>query len=191
MLIITIDSGFRQRRAFEVFDRTSKTFLHVNVYPTEWQLKLPEQMCVSSNGTFVYAANNSLITFNPDSVYFQNNFPKIYLSDFQLFNESILHKEKAGVFSFPYNKNFFTFYFSALELTQPVLVNYQYRLKGLNDKWIEAGKEGKADYTNLPPGTYSFEVKVSNALGNWSEPWSLVSFVVNPPFWFCCGFMSP
>lgn len=173
---------------FEVFDRTSKTFLHVNVYPTEWQLKLPQQMCVRNDGSFAYAANNSLISFNPDSVYFQNNFPKIYLNDFQLFNESILHKEKSGVFSFPYNKNFFTFYFSALELSQAVPVNYQYRLTGLNDKWIEAGKEGKADYTNLPPGTFSFEVKVTNALGNWSAPVSLVSFVVNRPFWFCWWF---
>lgn len=169
---------------FEVFDRTSKTFLHVNVNPPEWQLKLPQQMCVLSNGSFAYAANNSFITFNPDSVYFHNNFPKVYLSDFQLFNESILHREESGTFSFPYNKNFFTFYFSALELSQPALVNYHYRLKGLNENWIEETKEGKADYTNLSPGTYSFEVKVANALGNWSDPVSLVSFVVNPPFWF-------
>ena len=173
---------------FEVFDRASKTFLHVAVYPPEWQLKLPQKMGIRSDGSFVYAANNSLITFNPDSVHFQNSFPDIYLTDFQLFNESILHKEEAGIFSFPYNKNFFTFYFSALELSQSVPLNYQYHLSGLNEKWIEAGKEGRADYTNLPPGTYTFEAKVTNALGNWSRPVSLVTFVVNRPFWFCWWF---
>ncbi len=47
-------------------------------------------------------------------------------------------------------------------------LEYSYRLKGFDSQWSEWDKRTEKEYTNLPPGTYSFEVKVRNNLGNES-----------------------
>ena len=61
-------------------------------------------------------------------------------------------------------------------------VEYSYRLKGFDQQWSEWSKRTNKEYTNLSPGTYTFEVKVRNNLGNESAP-ATFSFIVLPPWY--------
>jgi len=47
-------------------------------------------------------------------------------------------------------------------------LTYSYRLKGFDDTWSEWTNRTEKEYTNLPEGKYTFEVKVRSNLGNES-----------------------
>ncbi|MBO9565645.1 MAG: hypothetical protein J7621_22915 [Niastella sp.] len=61
-------------------------------------------------------------------------------------------------------------------------ITYSYQLKGFDNGWSDWSKKTEKDYTNLPPGHYSFEVKARNNLGNES-PVSSFSFLVLAPWY--------
>jgi hypothetical protein len=70
---------------------------------------------------------------------------------------------------------------------------FQYRLVGLFDNWVTT-KERTVQFSKLPPGTYTLELKALDALGNWSSVQQLGCFVIQPHFssswWFivlCLG----
>jgi ligand-binding sensor domain-containing protein/DNA-binding NarL/FixJ family response regulator len=61
-------------------------------------------------------------------------------------------------------------------------LEYSYRLKGFDKEWSEWSNRTDKEYTNLNPGTYVFEVKVRNNLGNESET-SAYHFTILPPWY--------
>lgn len=50
-------------------------------------------------------------------------------------------------------------------LSRPERVRFRYRLVGYNNTWQEAGSRREAVFTNVPPGSYRFEVTASNENG--------------------------
>jgi len=74
-----------------------------------------------------------------------------------------------------------------LEFSSPVFgqqsnLEYSYRLKGFDDNWAVWSNKTEKEYTNLPAGTYVFEIKARNNLGNESQPVSY-TFKVLPPWY--------
>ena len=52
--------------------------------------------------------------------------------------------------------------FAALDYDPSNSVVYSYRLKGFNDTWIKTNAlQRTANYTNLHPGKYTFELRYS------------------------------
>lgn len=66
---------------------------------------------------------------------------------------------------------------------QPDAARFRYRLTGYSDDWIEAGAQRVAHFTELPPGSYQFEVLASSGYGIWSEQGASLAMVVHPR-WF-------
>jgi ligand-binding sensor domain-containing protein len=82
----------------------------------------------------------------------------------------------------PYHKNHLTFHFAAIDWAAPHKIRYSYRMLGLNDNWSNPTREAKADYRNLPYGTYTFQIKAIGESEVWSEPFEY-TFTINPPWW--------
>jgi DNA-binding CsgD family transcriptional regulator len=61
-------------------------------------------------------------------------------------------------------------------------IEYSYFLEGFDKNWSEWSKRTEKDYTNLPAGAYSFQVKARNNLGNESAVNAYV-FKVLPPWY--------
>ena len=61
--------------------------------------------------------------------------------------------------------------FSALDYSAPERNRYTYRLFGFDADWVvsEPGQR-LASYTNLPPGSYTLELRGSNRNGDWTRP---------------------
>ncbi len=81
----------------------------------------------------------------------------------------------------PFVMNHLTFFFSATEINYQANVQYQVRLDGFEDEWINIA-ENKIDFRNLPAGHYTFQVRAKGISGDWSIP-AQFSFRVLPPFW--------
>lgn len=61
-------------------------------------------------------------------------------------------------------------------------IEFEYRLNGLNDQWINTDSEDKFSFLNLSGGTYEFKVRGRSNDGPWSNIESF-SFEVKPPIW--------
>ena len=61
-------------------------------------------------------------------------------------------------------------------------LEYSYRLRGFDVNWSEWSAKTEKEYTHLPAGSYHFEVKVRNNLGNESAPY-VYSFRILPPWY--------
>ena len=72
--------------------------------------------------------------------------------------------------------------YSAITFQSPELITYEYKLTGFNEDWISVGNRDFAQYTNLPPGTYTFNVRAVNGEGISSETSSLAIRIL-PPWW--------
>ncbi|TRX59167.1 response regulator [Fulvivirga sp. M361] len=90
----------------------------------------------------------------------------------------------SGSIVIPYSQNNISISFSSLDLTSPGKNEYAYRLKEVKDYWTYTTAENRyANYNDLAPGSYTFEVKSSNSDGVWNHDPAIVTFTVEPPYW--------
>jgi len=75
------------------------------------------------------------------------------------------------------------FVFTGLGFDAPELIQFRYRLDGVDDDWVDAGKDRSATYAHLIPGNYAFHIIACNAQGMWNETGASVKFTVLPHFW--------
>ncbi len=82
----------------------------------------------------------------------------------------------------PYRFNGLRFVVGADFYSFPKSIEYSYFLKGYNDNWSPWSTENVKEFSNLPPGTYTFYVKARNIYGVESVPASF-SFTIKPPWY--------
>ncbi len=90
-----------------------------------------------------------------------------------------LHAEKIKV---NHALNSFQFEFASPIFAQQTNIEYSFFLQGFDNKWADFSKKTGKEYTNLPAGDYTFQVKARNNLGNESQI-SEFSFTVLPPWY--------
>ncbi len=78
-----------------------------------------------------------------------------------------------------YNQNDLTFYFSGLLFQESRELKYAYRLNGFSNQW-NTTQESWANFHNLEPGQYSFEVGTLTENGMVSEQTASWNFEIHP-----------
>lgn len=111
---------------------------------------------------------------------------KISLNEVKLFYETENWVDSAR-FKFDYNRNHISFYFNAPFYQKPNNVYYQYKLEGFDENWTPPDFTNFTRYSNVPPGHYTFKVKASYDLKNWTSEASY-SFTIKTPFWLTWWF---
>jgi signal transduction histidine kinase/ligand-binding sensor domain-containing protein/DNA-binding response OmpR family regulator len=81
-----------------------------------------------------------------------------------------------------YKQNFSIAY-AGLNYTNPKQTIYRYRLLGLDKEWNQVGYLTTANYTNLNPGSYQFQVQASSNNLDWSPEMATIHIVIKPPFY--------
>ncbi len=79
----------------------------------------------------------------------------------------------------PSHWNSFHFEYSSTLFAQKSNEEFTYKLAGFDKYWSKWSAKTEKDYTNLPPGTYTFSVMARNNLGNASAPVNY-TFTVEP-----------
>lgn len=75
------------------------------------------------------------------------------------------------------------FNFAGLGFVMPGHIRYRTLLKGFDSDWVIRGTQNFAEYTNLPPGEYQFQVTASYLYGNWNDTHASISFNIESFFW--------
>lgn len=74
-------------------------------------------------------------------------------------------------------------FYASLSYRTPEQVRYRYRLDGFDNQWVYRRTMRNIQFTNLPPGKYTFHVSASIRGGKWSEKNASFSFIIAPK-WF-------
>lgn len=111
----------------------------------------------------------------------EGKIEKIWLNGEEISVEKLLNGLK-------HYENNITFEITGLSFKDEKSIEYEFFMKGLeNDYSASRGKEYKAQYTNLPPGTYSFNYRTKGNDGIWSY-FKQIEFEIYKPiyaeWWF-------
>jgi ligand-binding sensor domain-containing protein/putative methionine-R-sulfoxide reductase with GAF domain len=145
----------------------------------------------NKDGSLMFGGVNGLTIFNPSEIKDNASPPPIVISDFQLFNKSVVigqssklkeNINETKLLKLGYDEAIFTVQFSALNFVNPDKNHYSYMLENFDKGWINTDKRS-ATYTNLDPGEYIFKVRGSNNDNVWNETGTELRIVITPPFW--------
>ncbi len=142
---------------------------------------------LGKDGTIYFGGNNGYNYFNPQHLMLSVNRhkPKVQITQLSIMERADLtNLELTNLkkLELDYFENFLSFEFASLDFTNPAENRYQYRLVGLFDNWTEPSKRNQANFTNLSPGHYTFQVKGSNDANIWSDIRQVQVFVKAPPW---------
>lgn len=145
------------------------------------------------DGTMYFGSINGLIRFHPAAFDTNTFVPPIHITGFQVHNRelpvgkndsplqySITFTDKITL---PYDQSSFSIDFAALSYTAPPMVEYAYKMEGLDREWNYLKTNRKVYFTELPPGQYLFKVKASNGSGLWNPEARQLEIEILPPFW--------
>ena len=148
-------------------------------------------VATDSKGAIYFGTPSGVAYFHPDSVMDNPNLSPIVITGFKIYGVSAPSEHEISsikVLQIPYDNKVFSLRYASLDYTAPLRNQYQYKLDGYDDRWIEAGKRREAIYTNLDPGKYKLLIKATNSDGVWNEKPFFITIEIVPPFWMTWWF---
>ncbi len=144
-------------------------------------------------GQMFFGGTNGLTAFYPEHITENTYQPAVVLTDFQLFNESVLPGQaslltqpitETSHLTLTYDQNMLAFEFAGLSYAAPEKNRYRHQLVGFENDWTETDSTRRyVTYTNLAPGDYTLQVQGTNADGIWSDQALALNLTVLPPWW--------
>lgn len=176
--------GKVKMRSFDVLDGLQDNFFNNNC-----ALRLP-------SGLLAFGGVDGLTLFDPAAIAIDTTPPQAAITDFRLFNKSVLPGSaeygrqilekplsETGEIVLNYKENVLSFEFVGLHFAEPRKNRFAYILEGFDDDWTYTDANKRyVHYTNLPYRSYVFKVKAANSDGIWGNPVS-IGLRVKPPFW--------
>jgi len=134
-------------------------------------------------GEMFFGGTNGFVAFYPDKIKSNLHIPPLVITSFNVFDKKI-NLSSINEIKLPYDQNFISFEFSALDYTTPHKNRYAFKMTGVDKKWNYRDSTMRyASYTKLPAGKYVFHVKGSNNDNIWNEEGILFKVIITPPWW--------
>lgn len=167
--------------------------VHDGLQGTEFQSK---SIYKTSDGRIIAGGINGFNIFDPKAISFTSNFVQPVINEIRLFNKKInageeingrvllnVAETKLKDILLKHDQGYISFGFVALNYQNPERVKYAYKLEGLDENYINAGSSRIANYSNLEPGDYTFEV-IASIDGQWDQARkTIVNLKVQSPPW--------
>jgi ligand-binding sensor domain-containing protein len=80
------------------------------------------------------------------------------------------------------NESKVAFHFASPEFLDNSSLQYQYKLKGLNENWSDWSNENQVVFSYLPSGNFELIIRTKNSLDKITES-APIRFKVKPPYW--------
>ncbi|MBN1117720.1 MAG: SpoIIE family protein phosphatase [Bacteroidales bacterium] len=135
---------------------------------------------LDSRGLIWFGTNKGLVCYNPNLENSSLKPPIINFTSFLVNGQDTEIKEEIEL---PPDNYKLQFDFIGINLKEPDLVKYQYRLKGFDKDWSDITSNNSVIYKNISEGKYIFEVNASSGDGIVTVESSKVSIKIKTSPW--------
>ncbi|GGM99173.1 hybrid sensor histidine kinase/response regulator [Dyadobacter beijingensis] len=145
-----------------------------------------------ADGRLYFETNQEMFSFDPAAIALNENIPPIRLTSLKLYNKEVVTGDSTGLLpepfwktkevTFRHDQSIFTIDFALLDYVRSAHNNYAYKIDGIDRDWNYV-RIPSATYTNLPSGTYTFQVKAANGDGFWVKEPLQLRITILPPWW--------
>jgi signal transduction histidine kinase/DNA-binding response OmpR family regulator/ligand-binding sensor domain-containing protein len=137
------------------------------------------------DGRVLLAGYPGISIVNPDSLFIPQRPPPLVVTKFLIndtMNVPLRSMPKGNALELEYNDNVLEFEFAAIDPGATHLIEYFYRLEGLEQSWVPSGRR-YVRYPGLSPGKYVFRAKAVNKFGRWPDQEIALAITITPPWW--------
>lgn len=187
---VTLDSNKNLWAAFYGgFSKINMQTLAVTNYDEDDGIinnRFNNRFCKLYDGRLMIGNSEGFMVFNPAKINENSTAPNVIITSFKVFDKSIKTDSFVNTnnnISLRYNDNSFHFEFASLQFNSPNKIKYYYRLKGVDKDWLQADETQTANYNQIQPGHYVFEVKCVARNGTISKNITALRIYIIPPFW--------
>ncbi|MEO1408748.1 MAG: two-component regulator propeller domain-containing protein [Bacteroidota bacterium] len=144
-------------------------------------------------GDLWFGTMNGLTHYRPGSGRKNTVAPRVHLEEVQLFYDPLRQTPygewvdswgglQPGL-QLPHAANSLGFFFRGINHSNQGKVTYEWQLEGYETDWSPRTANRSVNYSNLPPGRYTFKVRAYNEDQVTSELPLAVPFYIRAPFW--------
>lgn len=135
-------------------------------------------------------SEKGMIHIDPGKIFsqdyhFQTLINEIHLikdQDSLIYANQISNGSRQALLKLPNKDNSFRFSFTATNFSPFHKISFQYKLKGFDEQWSSWSDINSREYTNLPPGTYTFKVR-SGIPDVYTSNTATFSFYIGHPWY--------
>ena len=149
-------------------------------------------VCMLDDGRLAFGTYHGIIIIDPHQISISQPAFSPRITDVGINGVSVWQQEDRALFAqlsdmkelrLSHDQNSLTFYFSDFEFGEEQSSKYSYRLSGYDREWSLQSETPSVNYKNLPPGHYTFELRVQGASGEAGEYTVSMPVVIRPPLW--------
>ncbi|MFT4204453.1 MAG: two-component regulator propeller domain-containing protein [Chitinophagaceae bacterium] len=141
------------------------------------------------DGSLAFGGINGISIVHPSAVTTTpQSHPSISLTSIRVNNNSnigsyIQTSQNVPHLELPNPNNTVSISFSCPEFFNPEQIQYSYHLRNWDATWSQPAAARNVSYSKLSPGTYTLEIKSTDAYNQWSTPTKLMTITVLPPWY--------
>lgn len=145
---------------------------------------MPKSLFSDASGFIWVGTSRGLVRIDPKGDFYNPSPPTLQLTGLDVHFEPLEASLWSNVeaLELPYNANHLGFHFRGVDLSASG-TNYQCRLRGLEEAWVELGAAAQHYYPGLSPGNYQFELRAQNSSGLWNDPPLQYAVIIDQPFY--------
>jgi signal transduction histidine kinase/ligand-binding sensor domain-containing protein/CheY-like chemotaxis protein/HPt (histidine-containing phosphotransfer) domain-containing protein len=140
----------------------------------------------SRSGTLYFGGGLGFNTIQPNFITIDKIPPQVSISKIKVMNERRQFTKPyyaLDSIELGYQDKMLSVEFFAADYSNPELVEYAYKLEGINPDWVVSPDARIASFTTLPPGSYNLKMAAASPDGTWNWDALNIPVVVAPPPW--------
>ncbi|MFC1579167.1 two-component regulator propeller domain-containing protein [Pseudomonadota bacterium] len=140
----------------------------------------------AKSGELYFGGNRGFNIVPREGVRTNSISPKISIADIRVMNVSKnfdVAYNKLKALELDYQDRMLSVEFFASDYSNPQLIQYAYKLEGINPDWVISPEAHIASFTTLPPGKYDLKLAAASPNGAWNWDGLTLPIIVHPPPW--------
>jgi ligand-binding sensor domain-containing protein len=172
-----------------IFNQVTGNFFNLSLPFTTNYYDYRNVMVTLHNGHIITNLNGLLFEFFPERLNTKPIFRTPLISSINDGSSEILVSGKRS-FTFASDRRFLAVNFGMLSDPENFPFSFEYRMDGLSDQWIDAGKASQAVFAHLSPGKYTFRIKAVAKDHSWQSNETSITVIIKTPFFQQIWFLS-
>ncbi len=151
---------------FTVFNQKTKRFFNFSIPISTNNQIYYNYLKYLSNGHILCNVRGTLVEFSPEKIQFKPSQLQPRISTIRIVDEEKVNYNNEALFLKP-EQNFLNFKFGILISKDILPFQFEYKMEGINEDWVNAGTNAEAVYTKLPSGNYTFQLRAVSPDNDW------------------------